>query len=98
MSLKKLCSATPSQYELNKANGLVAKMYVRSTGLIDPETIIKPTKNQIEDIFEILEVQKQNNEGTIILTTTKESSEKLSEYMQQRNVKAAYIHSKHTIF
>lgn len=91
-------SATPSNYELTKSNQQVFKMYVRPTGLVDPEIIIKPTKNQVEDIFLILEEQKQKNERTIILTTTKESSEKLSEYMQKRNVKAAYIHSDHTIF
>ncbi|VEU63481.1 excinuclease ABC subunit UvrB [Mycoplasmopsis bovirhinis] len=91
-------SATPSNYELTKSNQQVFKMYVRPTGLVDPEIIIKPTKNQVEDIFLILEEQKQKNERTIILTTTKESSEKLSEYMQKRNVKAAYIHSEHTIF
>ncbi|ATO31163.1 excinuclease ABC subunit B [Mycoplasmopsis bovirhinis] len=91
-------SATPSNYELTKSNEQVFKMYVRPTGLVDPEIIIKPTKNQVEDIFLILEEQKQKNERTIILTTTKESSEKLSEYMQKRNVKAAYIHSEHTIF
>nr|WP_044091249.1 excinuclease ABC subunit UvrB [Mycoplasmopsis canis] len=98
-SFKKVyVSATPNQYELDKSKNNVFRMYVRPTGLMDPKIIIKPTKNQIDDIYQTIIEQRVKNERTIILTTTKESSEKLSEYMQKRNVKAAYIHSEHTIF
>ncbi|SYV96681.1 excinuclease ABC subunit B [Mycoplasmopsis edwardii] len=98
-SFKKIyVSATPAEYEINKSQENIFKMFVRPTGLMDPKITIKPTKNQIDDIYETIIKQRENNARTIILTTTKESSEKLSEYMQKRNVKAAYIHSEHTIF
>nr|WP_318033484.1 helicase-related protein [Mycoplasmopsis cynos] len=91
-------SATPVEYELNKAKNNVVKMIVRPTGLLDPEIIIKPTQNQINDIYETILKQRELNEKTIILTITKETSEKLNEYLIKRGIKSMYIHSEHTNF
>ncbi|WP_322949968.1 excinuclease ABC subunit UvrB [Mycoplasmopsis cynos] len=91
-------SATPVEYELNKAKNNVVKMVVRPTGLLDPEIIIKPTQNQINDIYETILKQRELNEKTIILTITKETSEKLNEYLIKRGIKSMYIHSEHTNF
>ncbi|QIW61960.1 excinuclease ABC subunit UvrB [Mycoplasmopsis gallinacea] len=91
-------SATPGDYELDQTNGLVTRLYVRPTGLLDPEIIIKPTKNQIEDIYDTIIAQRQTGEKTIILTTTKRMAEELSTYLIERDIKAAYIHSEHNTF
>ncbi|AKA49946.1 excinuclease ABC subunit B [Mycoplasmopsis gallinacea] len=91
-------SATPGEYELDQTNGLVTRLYVRPTGLLDPEIIIKPTKNQIEDIYDTIIAQRQTGEKTIILTTTKRMAEELSTYLIERDIKAAYIHSEHNTF
>ncbi|WP_025755183.1 excinuclease ABC subunit UvrB [Mycoplasmopsis cricetuli] len=91
-------SATPGDYELDKTEGVVTRLYVRPTGLLDPEIVIKPTKNQIEDIYDTIIEQRKLNEKTIILTTTKRMSEELSAYLLERGIKAAYIHSEHSTF
>ncbi|UUM19763.1 MULTISPECIES: excinuclease ABC subunit UvrB [unclassified Mycoplasma] len=95
---KVFISATPGDYELDKTQGVVTRLYVRPTGLVDPEIIIKPAKNQMEDIFNTLIKQRENNDKTIILTLTKKSSEELSLYLSERGIKAAYIHSEYNTF
>lgn len=91
-------SATPGDYELDKTEGVITKLYVRPTGLLDPIIEIKPTENQIEDIYDQIQLQNSKNERTIILTTTKRMAEELSAYLLSKNIKAAYIHSEHTTF
>ncbi|WP_036464260.1 excinuclease ABC subunit UvrB [Mycoplasmopsis sturni] len=91
-------SATPGDYELDKTEGVVTRLYVRPTGLIDPEIIIKPTHNQIEDIYNTIIEQRKTNEKTIILSVTKRMSEELNNYLLERGVKSAYIHSEHNTF
>ncbi|WP_426461340.1 excinuclease ABC subunit UvrB [Mycoplasma hafezii] len=90
-------SATPGDYELERTPEIIP-LYVRPTGLIDPEIIIKPTKNQVEDIYDTLIKQRENNERTIILTVTKRMAEELSTYLIEKGIKAAYIHSEHNTF
>lgn len=91
-------SATPSQYELDKANNQVVSQIVRPTGLLDPIITITPTVNQVEDIFNQIQQQKINQERTFILTTTKRMAEELARYLKERNEKVAYIHSEHKTF
>ncbi|ADE19696.1 excinuclease ABC subunit UvrB [Mycoplasma crocodyli] len=91
-------SATPNEYEIDQSQGLVTKLYVRPTGLLDPILEMRPTKNQIEDIFDEIKIQNDKNQRTIVLTTTKRSAEELSSYMQKRNIKSAYIHSEYDTF
>ncbi len=91
-------SATPSEYELSKANHQFVSQIVRPTGLLDPQIEITPTVNQVEDIFNRIQTQKSKNERTFILTTTKRMAEELSRYLKERGEKVAYIHSEYKTF
>ncbi|SJZ45192.1 excinuclease ABC subunit UvrB [Mycoplasmopsis verecunda] len=85
-------SATPRQYELNKSEDNITKLFVRPTGLVDPEIIIKPTKHQIEDIYDTLIKQRESDSRSIILTWSKKQAEHLSAYLQEKGIKSAYLH------
>ena len=91
-------SATPSPYELNKTNGEIVSQIVRPTGLLDPTVEISPIKGQIEDIFDRIQNQIAKKERTFILTITKRMAEELSNYLRERNMKSAYIHSDYKTF
>ncbi|QKT05222.1 excinuclease ABC subunit UvrB [Mycoplasma sp. OR1901] len=91
-------SATPSEYEMNISKDNVAKMYVRPTGLLDPKITIKPTLNQIDDIYDTIVKERDNNGRSIVLTTSKESAEKLNEYLINLGIKSWYVHSEHNTF
>ncbi|VEU77022.1 excinuclease ABC subunit UvrB [Mycoplasmopsis columbina] len=91
-------SATPAQYELDKTYGVITPLYIRPTGLLDPKIEVKPTKGQVEDIYDELQKQKTKGEKTLILTTTKRLAEELTRYFLQKNEKIAYIHSEHKTF
>jgi len=86
-------SATPSEFEINLSNGLIIEQVIRPTGIAEPEISIKSTKNQIDDL--ILEIRKRTklNERTLVTTLTKRMAEQLTEYLQDENLKVAYIHS-----
>ncbi len=85
-------SATPAKYELEQA-GQVVEQLIRPTGLIDPEIIVKPTKNQIDDLLvEINEVVR--SKGRVLITTlTKKMAESLTEYLKENGIKVRYMHS-----
>ena len=91
-------SATPDSYELDKTGGEVVLQIVRPTGLVDPTIEVVPTNGQVEDIFDRIQKQKEKNERTFILTTTKRMAEELTRYLQERDEKVAYIHSDHKTF
>ncbi|WP_406617529.1 excinuclease ABC subunit UvrB [Mycoplasmopsis adleri] len=91
-------SATPDEYELDKTHGVVTRLFVRPTGLLNPKIEIRPTKNQVENIYDELQKQKAKNERTLILTTTKRLAEELTRYFLEKNEKVAYIHSEHNTF
>lgn len=88
-------SATPNEYEISlaKENDAVVEQLIRPTGLVDPVVTIKETKGQINDL--ILEVEKRikKNQRVLITTLTKQMSEDLSTYLQERDIKVSYIHS-----
>ncbi|RIV16525.1 excinuclease ABC subunit UvrB [Mycoplasmopsis gallopavonis] len=94
---KVFISATPGDYEIDRQNEIIP-LYVRPTGLLDPEIIIRPTKNQVEDIYNTIIEQRAKNERTIILTVTKRMAEELSTFLIEKGIKAAYIHSEHNTF
>jgi len=85
-------SATPAKYELNEA-GQVVEQLIRPTGLVDPEIVVKPTKNQVDDL--LIEINKVVNEkGRVLVTTlTKKMAESLTEYLKEHGVKVRYMHS-----
>ncbi|QZE12087.1 excinuclease ABC subunit UvrB [Mycoplasma sp. Ms02] len=91
-------SATPGSYELDKTYGVVTKMYVRPTGLVDPIIEVRPELGQMDDLEEELKKQIAKNERTFILTRTKSNSEFLSNTLIEKGYKCAYIHSDHTTF
>ncbi len=86
-------SATPSDYELIKCNGIITEQIIRPTGLLDPKIEIRPTKNQIDDILEEIRKNINKSERTLITTLTKRMAEELTKYLHNINVKCQYIHS-----
>ena len=86
-------SATPGDYEIEKANGKIIEQIIRPTGLLDPKIKIKPTLNQIDDLIEEITEQCKNNERTLITTLTIRMAEELTNYLKQLDIKVAYLHS-----
>lgn len=86
-------SATPSNYELEKSEGLIVEQIIRPTGLVDPLVEIRPVKNQVDDLLKEIQIRVAKNERVLITTLTKRSSEDLSEYFESIGVKVKYLHS-----
>jgi len=83
-------SATPAEWEMTQSGGIVAEQVIRPTGLLDPECIIRPIKNQVDDL--LTEVKKTS--GRILVTTlTKKMAEQLTDYFVENGVRARYLHS-----
>lgn len=86
-------SATPADYELEQTGGVFVEQVIRPTGLLDPEIVIRPTENQIDDLMsEILE-RTEKDERVLVTTLTKRMAEELTEYLLNHEVRANYIHS-----
>ena len=86
-------SATPSDYELNKSNGIVTEQIIRPTGLLDPIIEIRPIKNQIDDLIEEIRLRVEKNEKSLVTTLTKKMAEELSKYLGRFNINCSYLHS-----
>ncbi|ATQ35219.1 excinuclease ABC subunit B [Mesoplasma entomophilum] len=86
-------SATPGDYELDLVNNEVVEQIIRPTGLLDPIIEVKKTEGQIEDIIEQIHQRTKVNEKVFITTLTIRMSEDLTSYLQERNIKVAYLHS-----
>ena len=86
-------SATPSDYELQRSEGIVVEQIIRPTGLLDPIIELKPTKNQIDDILDEIEKVVNKNERVLITTLTKKMAEELVKFFQNLEIKSKYIHS-----
>lgn len=89
-------SATPSDYELQKSNGLVVEQIVRPTGLLDPPIEVRPSVNQIDDLMDEIDERVKANERVLITTLTKRMAEELDKYLSRLNIKCRYIHSEVT--
>jgi excinuclease ABC subunit B len=85
-------SATPGNYEIAKADGVVEQV-IRPTGLIDPEVILKPTRGQIDDLLEQINLRAARNERVLVTTLTKKMAEDLTDYLLERGVRVRYLHS-----
>ncbi|MBK8727961.1 MAG: excinuclease ABC subunit UvrB [Tetrasphaera sp.] len=85
-------SATPGNYELAKADGIVEQI-IRPTGLIDPEIILKPTKGQIDDLLHEIRARAAKNERVLVTTLTKKMAEDLTDYLLDKGVRVRYLHS-----
>ena len=86
-------SATPADYEIKKSGGVVVEQVIRPTGLIDPEIIVRPASNQVDDLLG--EIRKRTEAGFRVLVTalTKRMSEELTDYYCELGVRAKYMHS-----
>lgn len=86
-------SATPADYELGEAEGVVVEQLIRPTGLLDPEIIVRPSENQIDDLLAEIIDRSEKNERVLVTTLTKRMAEELTEYLLNHGVKTNYIHS-----
>lgn len=86
-------SATPSEYELRKSEGVVVEQIIRPTGLLDPQIDVRPSKNQIDDLLEEIDERVKIHERVLVTTLTKRMAEELTKYMDRVGVKCRYIHS-----
>ena len=86
-------SATPSDWEIQRSNGVIVEQIVRPTGLLDPIVEVRPTRNQIEDLIREIQERKKQGERALVLTTTKRLAEEVADYLKERGIKAKYMHS-----
>ena len=86
-------SATPGPYELSLVNNDVVEQIVRPTGIVDPEVEVRPTLNQIDDMINEIRKRVEKNERILITTTTKRTSEEISDFLINVGIKAKYLHS-----
>ncbi len=86
-------SATPADYELQKAEGVVVEQLIRPTGLLDPIIEVRPTLNQIDNLLEEIRKNVEKEERVIITTLTKRMAEELAKYLAKVDVRCRYVHS-----
>lgn len=86
-------SATPANFELQESEGVVVEQVIRPTGLLDPEIVIRPSENQIDDLMNEIVDRCERHERTLVTTLTKRMAEELTEYLLNHGIQAAYIHS-----
>ena len=89
-------SATPADYELNEAEGIVVEQVIRPTGLLDPEIEVRPSENQIDDLMEEILQRIERQERVLVTTLTKRMAEELAEYLLNHDIKTTFIHSEVT--
>jgi len=86
-------SATPAEYEMEKSNGTVIEQLIRPTGLTDPEVVVRPARNQVDDLLGEIRLRAERKERVLVTTLTKRMAEDLTDYYQDLNVKVRYLHS-----
>ncbi len=86
-------SATPAEFELAEAEGIVVEQVIRPTGLLDPEIEVRPSLNQIDDLIEEILTRSQRGERVLVTTVTKRMAEEMTEYLLNHGIQANYIHS-----
>ena len=86
-------SATPSDYELKKSEGLIVEQIIRPTGVLDPLIEIRKSENQIDDLIEEILQRVDKDERVLVTTLTKRMAEELTKFLHKSNIRANYIHS-----
>jgi len=94
-------SATPDEWEINKSKvksqkskvGGIAEQLIRPTGILDPEVIIKPAKDEVQDLIREIEKRVKKHEKILVTTLTKKTAEDLSNYLKEKKINASYLHS-----
>jgi excinuclease ABC subunit B len=91
-------SATPADYELKMAGGVVVEQIIRPTGLTDPEISVRPASGQVDDLLGELKAVTARGERALVTTLTKRMAEELTDYLKDNGLKVRYLHSDiHTI-
>ena len=86
-------SATPAEYELKQAGGVVVEQVIRPTGLIDPSIEVRPQEGQIDDLVEEIRLRAERRERVLVTTMTKRMAENLADYFEQLDIRVRYLHS-----
>ena len=86
-------SATPADFELQEAEGIVVEQVIRPTGLLDPEIEVRPSENQIDDLLNEIQIRKERGERVLVTTLTKRMAEEMADYLLKHGVQTNYIHS-----
>ena len=86
-------TATPGDYELELTGGVFIEQVIRPTGIPDPEVIVRPSNNQIDDLLEEIQIVIARNERVLVTTLTKRMSEDLADYLDGYGLKVRYLHS-----
>jgi excinuclease ABC subunit B len=86
-------SATPSAYELTKSEGIIVEQLIRPTGLMDPQVIVKPARNQVDDLLHEIRRRVEKGERVLVTTLTKRMAEDLTDYYMEVGVRVRYLHS-----
>jgi excinuclease ABC subunit B len=86
-------SATPAEYELNRAEGVVVEQIIRPTGLLDPVIEVRPVANQVDDLLAEIRERVRRGARVLVTTLTKRMAEDLTEYYSELGVRVRYLHS-----
>lgn len=86
-------SATPARFELDLVGNKCIEQIIRPTGLMDPECIVRPSDNQVDDLINEVKKVVAKNERVLVTTLTKKMAEKLTEYLAESGIKVSYLHS-----
>lgn len=89
-------SATPADYEIEKSEGVVVEQIIRPTGLLEPEIEIRPSKGQIDDLIEEIQLRVIKEERVLVTTLTKRMSEDLTDFLAKAGIRVRYLHSEIT--
>jgi excinuclease ABC subunit B len=86
-------SATPAEYELEKAEGVMVEQLIRPTGILDPVIEVRPVGNQVDDLLDEIHKVVEKDERVLVTTLTKRMAEELTKYLAKLGVRCRYIHS-----
>ena len=86
-------SATPTDYELQKSEGVIVEQIIRPTGLLDPIIEVRKSENQVDDLMEEIQLRTEKNERVLVTTLTKRMAEELNKYFTRYSIRCRYIHS-----
>ncbi len=86
-------SATPGDYELREAHGVVVEQLIRPTGLLDPAVVVRPAGDQVDNLLEEIRRRVERGERVLVTTLTKKMAEDLTDYYQELGIRVRYLHS-----
>ncbi len=86
-------SATPGPYEIKDAGGRIVEQIIRPTGIVDPPIIVRPTREQVDDLIREVRERQRRKERTLVTTLTKRMAEDLTQYLEEQGLRVQYLHS-----